>query len=327
LNVLPVDTALCQKGPDLGGNRFKLLTPPRVAIASQWPIGTTSFGSVWFLLDQRLGLRASPVNVQRLGGIDLRRYNVLILPNAWSTAGFKAVLNEQVRKMLRSWVESGGTLIALGRSAMFLAGEEHALGSVRLKRDVLDKLELYEEDLEREESARNVQVELQEIWDAPSIETKDDDSSTSKERSSSASAVKRDVEALKRQDAWQRMFRPSGAILAAQLDPEHWLSFGLGDRVPVFMFGDHARMSKHPVRTPARLAGEADLRLSGLLWPEARSRWAETAYATVERFGRGQIILFASDPFFRGYSEGSGRLLLNAVILGPGMGTSQPAPW
>ena len=35
----------------------------------------------------------------------------------------------------------------------------------------------------------------------------------------------------------------------------------------------------------------------------------------------------ANDPFFRGYYEGSGRLLLNAVILGPGMGASQPNPW
>ena len=86
-------------------------------------------------------------------------------------------------------------------------------------------------------------------------------------------------------------------------------------------------MSKHPVATPVRLADEDAIRLSGLLWPEARGRWANTGYATVESVGRGQIILFASDPFFRGYFEGSGRLLLNAVILGPGMGTSQPLPW
>ena len=31
--------------------------------------------------------------------------------------------------------------------------------------------------------------------------------------------------------------------------------------------------------------------------------------------------------FFRGYFEGSGRLLLNAVLLGPGLGTSAPLPW
>ncbi len=63
------------------------------------------------------------------------------------------------------------------------------------------------------------------------------------------------------------------------------------------------------------------------MWPEARERWADTAYATVERMGNGQVILFANDPFYRAYYEGSARLLLNAVMLGPGMGTRQPLPW
>ena len=88
-----------------------------------------------------------------------------------------------------------------------------------------------------------------------------------------------------------------------------------------------AAQAKHPVAIPARLAAEDSIRLSGLLWPEARKRWGDTAYATVERIGAGQVVLFATEPLFRGYFEGSGRLLLNAVILGPGMGTSQPIPW
>ena len=86
-------------------------------------------------------------------------------------------------------------------------------------------------------------------------------------------------------------------------------------------------MSKYPVRTPVRLADENELRLSGLLWPEARERLARSAYATVERIGYGQVVLFASDPLFRGYLEGTGRMFLNAVLLGPGLGTSQPVPW
>ena len=66
--------------------------------------------------------------------------------------------------------------------------------------------------------------------------------------------------------------------------------------MPVLFWGDYAFMSKHPVKTPVRLAGEETLRLSGLLWPEARQRLADTAYATVESVGRGQIILFRHGP-------------------------------
>jgi hypothetical protein len=60
----------------------------------------------------------------------------------------------------------------------------------------------------------------------------------------------------------------------------------------------------------------------------ARRRWANSAYATVESVGHGEMILFQSDPFFvRSYCEGSGRLLLNAIVLGPGLGTATPLPW
>ena len=63
------------------------------------------------------------------------------------------------------------------------------------------------------------------------------------------------------------------------------------------------------------------LRMSGLMWPEAGQRIANSAYLTRESKGRGQIILFAGQPAFRGASLGTARLLLNALVYGPGMGT------
>jgi len=76
-----------------------------------------------------------------------------------------------------------------------------------------------------------------------------------------------------------------------------------------------------------RLADESGLRLSGLLWPEARQRLGNSMYAATERVGYGQIVLFASDPIFRSSTDGVGRMLLNAVLLGPGAGASQTVPW
>ena len=86
-------------------------------------------------------------------------------------------------------------------------------------------------------------------------------------------------------------------------------------------------MAKDPVQVPARLAAASKLRISGLLWPEARERLSETAWATREAKGNGQIILFLTQPNFRGYFRGSERLLLNAIYLGPGMGTRQMVEW
>jgi hypothetical protein len=281
------------------------------------------------VLDARVGLRTSPINLQRLAGIDLRKYNVLILPSSWNPAALPGVLDRRATEKLKSWVESGGTLIAVGGAARFAADAERGLSGVRLKRDVLDQLAVYEEALERERAARAVSVDPAAVWDGPLPPGESEEGAPADEEAERAvrSGARPDVEALKRTDEWQRLFSPRGCIVAASLDPDHWLCFGLGDRVPVLIFGGSAYMSKHPVATPARLVDEGGLRLSGLLWPEARQRWANTAYATVESVGHGQIILFAGDPFFRGYWEGAGRLLLNAVLLGPGAGTSTPVPW
>jgi hypothetical protein len=61
---------------------------------------------------------------------------------------------------------------------------------------------------------------------------------------------------------------------------------------------------------------EMRLRMSGLLWPEAADRLANAAYVTRESVGAGQLILFASDPTFRGAALGTSRIFANAITLG-----------
>jgi hypothetical protein len=95
----------------------------------------------------------------------------------------------------------------------------------------------------------------------------------------------------------------------------------------VLVRGPHAFMSREPVATPVRLGPAQGLRISGLLWPEARRRLAGTAYVTVERVGAGQVVLFATSPVLRGLVRGTARLFTNAVIYGPGVGARPPRAW
>jgi hypothetical protein len=115
--------------------------------------------------------------------------------------------------------------------------------------------------------------------------------------------------------------------MKTELDTEEWLSFGLGSSVPVMVYSSSAFLAKAPVSTVARFADQNDLRISGLLWPEARERWANTAYLTRERKGKGQVIMFATHPNQRGYWYGSRQMLINAILLGPGFGSSFDAPY
>ena len=129
------------------------------------------------------------------------------------------------------------------------------------------------------------------------------------------------------QAPWARRFSPAGVLVRGLVDDEAWITSGFGDEMPVLVSGSTAFMSRDPVRTPVRLAVADDLRLSGLLWPEARERLAQSAWLTVERKGRGQVILFAANPARRGHFRAGARLFGNAVVYGPGAGASQPVDW
>ena len=325
IDVHGVDSALSEDGPDLGGRKFSLLAAPQAAIASQWPIRSTSFGSVWYLLDYQLRLQSSPINIQNLSNIDLRKYNVLIIPDSGDIG---KVLDKKAVEKIKRWIEGGGTLIAIGSSAAFAANKDRGLSSVRLKRDVLDKLEEYEEAVGREKNARDIKIDPNQIWGTIAVEKATEAKTEEAEtKEPEESKTKANIEKLKRTDEWRRIFSPRGTFLMGTVNTEHWLGFGLQEKLPVMFWGNNAFMSKHPVETVVRLADKNELRLSGLLWPEAKERLTNTSYATVESVGDGQLILFATDTTLRMWLRCAQRLFLNAILLGPGMGTSQPLPW
>jgi hypothetical protein len=134
-------------------------------------------------------------------------------------------------------------------------------------------------------------------------------------------------EDLRRADGRLRRFSPRGAFLRIELDHEMWLAWGMPEELPALIRARDTLVAEPPVQVPARLAGVERLHLGGLLWPEAAGRLAHTAYATREGKGRGQVILFLNDPGFRGWTLGTRRMLINAILYGPGLGTRWSTPW
>ncbi|MCU0411454.1 MAG: M14 family metallopeptidase [Bacteroidetes bacterium] len=313
-----VSSALTQKGPDLGGNDFVLLKEPRIALITGTEIGTGSFGALWHLLDYRLKMRFSILQTSQLASADLDKYTVLVLPSARSSEVFGRTLGRTTVTRINEWMSRGGTLIAIGNAAAYAADTGSGLASTRLLHQVLKDRELYLKAAGMERAALSPVVDSVALWGGSMPSAK-----PAKEEKN----AKPDDKEMKLYDDRGRLFMPRGTIMRTQLDDEHWIAFGVGQEVGAYFFSSNAFVSKDPVQTPARFSEAADLRISGLLWPEARERWASTAYATREAKGRGQIILFAEEPNFRGFFHGTERLLLNAIFLGPGFGTASQAQW
>ena len=316
IDIVGVNTALSTDGPDLGGNDMVLLQQPRIAVVAgpeMWPSG---FGALWHLLDERLRTRIT-ILYPYIQYADLDKYNVIVLPSS-DPASYSRAIGKPGIARLSSWVEQGGTLIGIGGAAAFMADSTTGLTTVRLREHVLRDLDRYAAAAVREASAGKPVVDSLAVWEGKPAPA--DTGRGSKGPSG-------DDKWLAEQDERARALMPRGAILSLGLDEEDWLAFGSDPVLPAHVFTPNAFVAKYPVKVPARFAGAKDLRLSGLLWPEARARWAETAYAMREGKGGGQVILFADDPVFRGMYAGTTRLLLNALFLGPGWGSARKVEW
>ncbi|MBI5388420.1 MAG: peptidase [Verrucomicrobia bacterium] len=346
--------------PDLGGEYFQRLEPPRIALLGRGGLTPGDHGSTWFVLDHRLGIRHSNVDVADT--LDLARYNVLVVPD-----GRAASLSSNLVGGIKDWVKAGGTLIAVANSVGSFVSEKAEFSKVRPLPDVLGKLADYELAIHREWLGRTGQMPVSEaIWThqaTPGLAYP----------WQSVDGAHPEEKELKKRDVWQTLFMPQGAMLASRVDTNHWLTFGCAEMLPVLVGQQPVLMAADSVEAPIRYGvlaakakgtnaaaatetkakteseaerkesekkdkkepprvgwcalpegAELHLRMSGLLWPEAGHRLANAAWVTRERFGRGQIILFATPPTFRAATRGTTRVFLNALVCGPGFGADQP---
>lgn len=315
--------------PDWGGAHFRLLTRPQIAILSQQGFSSYDVGSSWWAIDTHLGIRHSQVDTAYLSRADLRRYNTIVIPN-----GYRPMSSAET-SVLKDWVRQGGTLIAHDNSAAQIA-RDGGIGQVRSIGDVLDSGQDYDIALQRERLSKS------EYLDTAAVNAHSVSSAVDYPWEQGAKALSGDE--LKRREAWQKRFMPSGAMVAGEVDTLHWISFGTPEMLPLLYENQPVLMTKGRQQAVVRIgvlaaddtASEAQtinwstipegnaltVRLSGLIWPEAAARIANSAYVTRERVGKGQVILFSGQPNFRGSTRGVGRLWLNALVYGAGLGTT-----
>ena len=95
------------EGIDLGSGSFRPVRAPRILFPMGEGISSTEAGQLWHLLDQRIGMPMTKVDVTDLGRVDWADYNVLVL-----VSGNLGAFSGPRLDALKAWVRGGGTLIA-----------------------------------------------------------------------------------------------------------------------------------------------------------------------------------------------------------------------
>ncbi len=109
-------TGHTREGIDLGSRSFRPVRAPRVIYPLGEGVSSNEAGQLWHLLDQRVGMPVTKVDVSDLGRVDWGGYDVLVL----ATGATGAFSGERL-DALKAWVRGGGTLVAQRGAATWAA--------------------------------------------------------------------------------------------------------------------------------------------------------------------------------------------------------------
>lgn len=269
-------------GRDLGANRtFRALKAPRIVLAYDGGLARYDVGEVWWTLDYRHRMPVTLVHKNRLGDLDWDEYTHLILAGSLPAPGGEQppVLDEGMTDAVLSWVEKGGTLVALRDAALW------AQGAIENREAAMDN--------EGEDGVSQPASE-----DAP-------ESNTPPERLNFSEMNLRDAEHI-----------IGGAIFAADLDTSHPIGFGFSDRdLPVHRNVSFTleRPEDNPYAIPVQYAD--DPLLTGYASERRQEEIGGSPSVVAERMGGGAVVLMADNPVFRGTYPGSEKLLMNAIFF------------
>jgi Zinc carboxypeptidase len=283
--VVPIDSAYVESGTSLGSNDTGFIKAPRVLLAWDAPTSTLSAGWTRWVLERRFGQAVTVVRTASFGRVDFSNYDVVVLPSG----NYAGQINDAVLTRVKDWIRLGGTLVTLADATRWAATAAAGL---------LDTNALLKDGRP----------------DVPAT--------------TGAAGAKADAKTPDPADvAFDKAIQPDrerpdaqpGALLRATVDTDHWLSAGSDAETQVVIEGSRvfAPIKLNAGRNVVYYAPKPALVASGLIWPEGQDLLVRKAYLMHQPMGQGHVISFAEEATYRGYTEATMLLFMNAVLLGP----------
>lgn len=99
-------------GIDLGSNNFRALKKPKAAMLIGDGVSSYEAGEVWHLLDTRIHMPISKIQLRSFNNANLDKYNTLVM-----VSGSYNQLDSIQRQKIKGWTAKGNTLITIGRAS------------------------------------------------------------------------------------------------------------------------------------------------------------------------------------------------------------------
>jgi hypothetical protein len=108
IHVHALGTGFNAGGVDLGSNYVRTLQKPEAAMIIGTGVAAPEAGEIWHLLDQRLQMPITKLDILNLGRANLNRYNTIIM-----VSGNYTLIDKNTADKLKAWVQNGNTLITI----------------------------------------------------------------------------------------------------------------------------------------------------------------------------------------------------------------------
>ncbi|NND53231.1 MAG: zinc carboxypeptidase, partial [Flavobacteriaceae bacterium] len=110
--IYSAETGFSTKGIDLGSNNFRTVQKPKAALLIGNGVSSYEAGEVWHLLDTRVDMPITKIQMRSFRNARLDKYNTLVM-----VSGSYSQLDSVQRLRLKDWTSKGNTLITIARAS------------------------------------------------------------------------------------------------------------------------------------------------------------------------------------------------------------------
>ncbi|MFK2819683.1 M14 family zinc carboxypeptidase [Flavobacteriaceae sp. LMIT009] len=132
--VYSAKTGFSLKGIDLGSNNFRTLTKPKAALLIGDGVSSYEAGEVWHLLDTRVHMPITKIQMRSFRGANLDKYNTLVM-----VSGSYSQLDSVQRNRLKDWASKGNTLITIASASKWAIDKKLVKEAITKKPKPKDK--------------------------------------------------------------------------------------------------------------------------------------------------------------------------------------------